>query len=410
MKDIKYIIFIVLLFIGLGCSEEDRLDHIDDSAPAPEQPVITQIINKSGGAIIKYDIPNDKNLLGITAEYERQQGVISETKSSLYLDSLVIEGFGDTLTHVVNVYSVGRNGKKSDPVQVNINPSSPPVAIATKNIEATFGGVAIKFTNKARSALALVLMVDSTNSGYWEPVETFYTEAPSGSFYARGMDSKEAKFGIYIRDRWNNKSDTLAQNLIPVEEEEISKANFENLPLPGDTWEYIQTASYSVEHAWDGIIGVRSNIFACKNSEPIPQRFTISLGFETSISRFKFYQRPGDEYSGATPRTFELWGSMDPPADGSWDNWYLLGKFEAFKPSGYKEDGSVGTITADDKNYATNQGVDCELTVTDNVSEPFKTVKYLRFKTTSTYASYGTDATTGQIVVAELTFWGQIKN
>ena len=410
MKDMKYTILALLIFIGLGCSKEDRLDHIDDSAPAPEQPIITQVINKSGGGVIKYKVPEDKNLLGITAEYERVEGVINKTKSSLYLDSLVIEGFGDTLTHLVNVFSVGRNGKKSDPVQVDINPTTPPVVLATKSIDATFGGVAIQFSNKATAGLALVLMVDSTNSGYWEPLETFYTEASTGIFYSRGLNSKETKFGIYVRDRWNNKSDTLTQNLTPVKEEKISKDYFENLPLPGDTWEYIQDASYSIEHLWDGIIGNRSNIYASKNDEPMPQRFTISLGLETSISRFKYYHRSGDEYLGSTPRTFELWGSMNPDADGSWDNWYLLGKFEAFKPSGYEDDGSVGTITAEDINYARNEGIDCELTVTDDVPEPYKPVKYLRFKTTSTYANYGTNVTTGQIIFAEISFWGQVKN
>lgn len=412
MRNVLYKgIIILTIFIWNSCKEEDRLDHIDNLEPAPEQITDIQIINKPGGAVIKYKIPADKNLLGVKAEYERQPGEVSETKASLYVDSLVIDGFGNTEEHEVKLYSEGRNGKNSEPVTVEIKPLTPAVVLATKSLEATFGGVGIHFTNEARANLALVLMIDTTGLGLWSPLQTFYTKAPSGVFYRRGLEDIEGKFAVYVRDRWDNKSDTLVQLLTPIAEEELPKDDFTNLKLPGDSWEYIQGAYYAIEGLWDGVTSNRTaNVYAGKNSEPMPQHFTISLGCEVSISRFKVYHRVNDQYINSSPRTFELWGSDNPPADGSWDNWYLLGEFEAFKPSGYEADGSVGTITAEDKNYANVEGIDCELNVTDKVTDPYRLVRYLRFKTTSTYSTYGTDVTTGQIIIAELTFWGQIKN
>ena len=223
------------------------------------------------------------------------------------------------------------------------------------------------------------------------------------------MENKEQHFALYLRDRWNNKSDTLVQMLTPVLEEEIPKSNFSNMKLPGDSWEYIQGAQYAIEGLWDGITSSRvGNIYAGRTTEPMPQHFTISLGHTVAISRFKVHHRLNDEYINASPRTFELWGSELPPANGSWDNWHLLGEFEAFKPSGYEEDGSVGTITAEDKNYARVEGIDCELITTDRVEDPHRQIKYIRFKTTSTYNTYGTDATLGQLIIAEISFWGQI--
>ncbi len=405
-----FVIFLAVLSFWNSCKEEDRLDHIDETAPAPAQVSDISVRNIAGGAVIKYNIPDDPNLLGVKAVYERTTGELAQTKASLYVDSLVIEGMGDTNMREVKLYSEGRNGKNSDPLPVEINPLTPAIEVAAVTMEPAFGGVAVKFTNDARTNLALVLMQDTVGNELWSPLQIFYTAAPSGVFYFRGMDAVETKFGIYMRDRWNNKSDTLIELLTPVKEELIPKTDFKNLPLPGDSWEYIQGSQYRVEGAWDGVTSNRTgNVFANRNTEPMPQHFTIDLGMEASISRFKLHHRVNDQYSGTSPRTFELWGSMNPPSDGSFDNWFLLGSFEAFKPSGYQPDGSVGTITQEDKNYANIDGIDCELQVTDEIADPYRTVRYLRFRTTSTYQSYGTDVTQGQVIIAELTFWGQIK-
>jgi len=398
-----------VLIIFIGCKEEGRIDQIDDATPAPAPVTITKIENISGGAIIRYSIPDDENLLGVKAEYERTPGQIVKSEASLYTDSLLVEGLGETKSYEVRLYSIGRNGKSSKPVAVNVNPLEPPIIIASKSMDASFGGVKIEFTNEARANLALVLMIDSLGTGEWLPLQTFYTKAPGGSFYRRGLENKELNFALYIRDRWNNKSDTLVQTIIPVLEEDIPKDNFKNMKLPGDSWEYIQGPQYAIEGMWDGITSNRGgNVYAGKNTEPIPQHFTISLGHKVSISRFKVHHRLNDEYMNSSPRTFELWGSELPPSDGSWDNWHLLGEFEAFKPSGYSEDGSVGTITAEDKNYARVEGIDCELVVSDKIPNPYRPVKYIRFKTNSTYATYGSEVTSGQLIIAEISFWGQI--
>lgn len=400
-----------LFLVWAGCKEEGRIDQIDESAPAPQPVTVTKVENIPGGAIIRYTLPSDENLLGVKAEYERIPGHTVKTEASLYTDSLVIEGLGDTKPHEVRLYSVGRNGKTSDAIFIEATPLDPPIMIATKKMSATFGGVKVELTNEARANLALVLMTDTLDTGEWIPLQTFYTKAPEGSFYRRGLENKEQKFAVYIRDRWNHKSDTLVQMLTPVAEEEIPKNQFQNIKLPGDSWEYIQSAQYAIEGMWDGITSNRSgNVYAGRTTEPMPQHFTISLGHTVSISRFKVHHRLGNEYIEQSPRTFELWGSELPPTDGSWDNWYLLGEFEAFKPSGYNEDGSVGTITAEDKNYAQVEGIDCELIVTDKVEDPHRPVKYIRFRTTSTYSTYGTDVTNGQIIIAEITFWGQIHD
>jgi hypothetical protein len=109
------------------------------------------------------------------------------------------------------------------------------------------------------------------------------------------------------------------------------------------------------------------------------------------------------------PREFELWGSDDPPLDGSWDNWYLLGKWEVFKPSGYGDGRDVGPITAENQDYYVNK-LEFELASTEEISDPYRPVSFIRFKTLSTFTTYLTDMKQANIVLGEMALWGTLKN
>ncbi len=182
--------------------------------------------------------------------------------------------------------------------------------------------------------------------------------------------------------------------------------------LPTDTYDPVDNNNgYRMEQLWLGPEQSSYAMFATRHNAPIPQWFTIDLGHKMSISRIQKWPRPDYElYSSVAPRVFQVWGSMNPNPDGSWDDsWHLLGEFEQFKPSGYGEGREVGPITDEDKDYWYNK-TEFELTPTEKAPDPHQTVTHLRFKILSTFATYGTDATRGQMIIAELTFWGQLKD
>ena len=117
----------------------------------------------------------------------------------------------------------------------------------------------------------------------------------------------------------------------------------------------------------------------------------------------------GELYTSTAPRQYQIWGSDNPNPNGSWDSsWHLLGEFEQIKPSGYGEGREVGPITTEDKDYWFNR-TEFDLTPTDNAPDPYQTVSYLRIKILSTYNTYGTDATAGQVIIGDLVFWGQLR-
>jgi hypothetical protein len=419
----KRIIYLVVLLLGLsvyGCQEEERLVFSDASAPAPAQVTITAITPTPGGAIIRYQFPPDKNLLAVKAVYVRN-GEVCETKVSHFVDSLEIVGFGDTKTHDVEVYSIGRNEKASEPVLRQFTPLTPSILSTKISLETAFGGVGVVFSdNDAKANLTFVLMADTAGNGVWSHLQTFYAAADRGRFARRDLASKEQKFALYVRDRWDNRSDTLIQLITPLEEMKLPKTGWTDAALPTDS-NYPADGDYGLwglSNAWRGPeepslnnYNPYYNSFASAATSPFPQHFTINLGYSAVISRMKLWPRtPSELYAGMAPRLIELWGSDNPPADGSWDNWFLLGKWEVFKPSGYDDTAAnkVGTVTAEDQQYFEyNQEYD--LVPTDEIPDPYRSVRYIRFKTLNSFASYQTGAIAGYVVITEMALWGLIN-
>lgn len=111
MKKICFITICCLLAIA-GCKETGRLDHLDMDAPAPGQISNVKVKPLPGGAMLTYDIPQDDHLSYVLAVYEIQPGVVRQAKSSVYTDTLRLDGFGDVSSRTVQLYSVGKKREK----------------------------------------------------------------------------------------------------------------------------------------------------------------------------------------------------------------------------------------------------------------------------------------------------------
>jgi len=396
MKNFYVILIAAISMLGYSCSKGDRLDHYDSDAPAPAQVTNLKAVSKAGGAVLSYKLPSDPNLAYVKAVYEIQKGVFREARASIFADTLSLVGFGDTNPHEVKVYSVGKNEKQSEPVSYSITPLIAPVitTFTSLDLSATFGGVTVSFENPSKSNISIEILVDSTGKNLWSTVTTSYTASASGKFAVRGLKSVDRRYGVLVRDRWNNKSDTLIRLLKPKFEVQIPKTLWKNLALPTDT--YLPAAAvYPIEKLWDGKWAtLTTDCFASPNASTLPQWFTIDLGQKVLLSRFKEHQAATSHlYVGSAVKKFEIWGSNNPPADGSFNNWDLLGTFNSYKPSG----AALGSTSAEDKNYANFLGEDF-----DFINQPIA-YRYIRFKSLETYSS------TGQIVIAEITLFGEVQ-
>lgn len=399
----KHHIFTLLLglFCWASCKQKDMLLYSDD-APAPRPISSVDILRTPGGAKLTYKVPADKNLLYVKAIYEINNGSTREAKVSIHQDTLVLEGYADTLEHEVKVYAVGKNEKVSDPLNVKIRPLTAPVHNLFKNMEMkeTFGGVSVLFTNPNEAALAMVVIYDSTGSGDWSEADTYHTQMLKGGFSVRGFDTIPMKFATYARDRWNNKSDTIMLTLKPWYETKLDRTLMKEYSLPTDDnigHTFSGLPRRAISFLFNGIWGNNQTndcFHTVTSGGRIPQWFTFDLGKQYSLSRFKFYHRGGTNngaYKAGDPRRFEIYGSNQPNPDGSWESWTLLGTFASFRPSGLPP--GINS-TAEDTEFAVTNGEDFDF------PPGTPKVRYLRWKTLETWDRGAF------IYIAELAFWG----
>lgn len=379
---------IVLFFTG--CKEEQHKPIVAGITPVEVSGVTVE--NKPGAAEIKYNMSGE-GILYVMAEYETRPGVKREAKSSVYKNTLIVDGFPRSGEYEVKLYTVGKDEKRSAPVIVKVNPQTPPLIRAFNSATLTedFGGVRVKLNNEVEGELAIGV-VSMGDDGKWA-TNFSYSKMKTINFAVRGFTPTKRKFGIFVRDRWENLSDTMFVELTPFFEQEIDRANFAEVQLPTDNFKGHSNGTLVIKNMFNDIIA-SLNVFHTIPGGGIPQHFTFDMKRTIKLSRFKMWDRPGNQYIfavGALKR-FEVWGSTNPNPDGSWDSWTLLGSYEAIKPSGLP----VLQVSTEDQ-AAAAAGLEYPI----DFDAP--AVRYLRFKTLQTWG--GVD----YISIAKLAFWGDYK-
>ncbi len=387
---------IVCMIFCYSCSEDDYRNPLSDDPTIPGQVSNVEAVSLPGAVKLTYELSGEQNLLYVKAEC-LINGVVRQVKASSFLNYLTIEGFADESEYTVNLYSVNRSEKVSDPVVVKVKPLSPNFKEVFKNIQliGNWGGASVLFENPNEADLAITMTyIDS--SGFWNPGETFYTKMPEGQFSLRGLPPEETTFGVYISDRWGNTSDTLISVLTPRFEKQLDKSKFSGMSLPGDA---PLTNGYGWANWWNETLGgFNGQAFASLNNGDWPHIVTFDTNCPQGvlISRMKLWQRVGSKfenvaYNDRSIRLFEVWGSMDPSPDGSWDSWTLLLDGEMIKPSGLP----IGTNSDEDMEAYWN-GNDIEFPL----DIPY--VRYIRFVVKETWGKMTTI-----FISDEMSLWGQ---
>jgi hypothetical protein len=395
---VKYLFVLIAIQAGFyACKKPDLNAHkpIDNDGSKPGLITNIKIVNNPGAAIITYDVPTDANLQYVLAEYSINNTTVREAKSSRYSDTIVVDGFSKAGQYPVKLYAVSKSEIRSEPVTVTVNPTTPPYRLiaATLTLNTDFGGVNVTFTNPNEDKIAVVIIAKDKN-GELSPAETFYTQVKDGSFSVRGFDTTARIFGVYIRDRWNNYSDTLLKTISPYYEKRMEKSKFRQYSLPGD-----QPAAWGWQMSalWDGIVSQDYGFHTIQGGTPQPQRFTFDMGVVAKLSRFKLLQRiwwsPGI-YGHGSPRYWNMWGTATAPnPDGSWNGWTKLMYCESIKPSGKP----MGTYTNEDLDHAKGPDGLGEEYVFPLSAPP---VRYIRMEIIKNWGN------TDFFHAYEITFWG----
>lgn len=410
-------IFLLLLVAGamFSCQEEFIGQYpVDDIPPQPITNV-EQVGQVSGGAILSYVLPDDRDLLYVQAEYTLDTGEKMIVKSSMYGTQIKIDGFAKAEPRKVTLYAVDRSHNFSTPVEYTINPAQSAIYDAEDSMELlpTFGGMQINWENPTNGNIVVMVSEDiMEGSDVKQSVANYYSSAKHGEAYVRGYEAKAHTFYVQIRDRWGNKTDVKSTTLVPLYEEFIkpkddTKQYFQRWNNDPDI-PYLQYPgnSYPIEKLWDGINmygSSGSNFYHTPAGQPFPIRFTFDMGRTFRLSRFKLYQRGTADwvYNHGNPRIFKVYGSPDDkarmnPVGEDEHPWILLGEYESIKPSGLP----IGKKSCTEEDIEKGAGgEDYDFTYGSAYE-----VRYLYFEIEKTWGG------TEMIHISELEFWGQDPN
>lgn len=372
MRKIAILLFGCLCCSFVGCQSEliDWQPGTDKDAPG----IVTNVTveNLPGAAKLTYDLPNDKDLAYVEAVY-KINGKTQRTSASVYTNNLTVVGFGSTDPQNIQLYCVDRSGNYSSKVDVVANPTTPPVyaILESLKMEASFGGVSYTWDNPSNANISLGILAEDAD-GIMKEIETVYTSSANGSFKLRGLEAEPTNFGVYVRDRWNNLSDTLYTELTPLFETKIDAKPFKILRLPRD-----ENDNGQLKNLFDGNIAL--GMYTTAEVSLSPVFFTIDLGKPVILSRYKLWHRSSNPYANCSPKLWKVYGSLTPDFSNTDENywvneyqasWELLSDVNSvalYKPSG---DDLQNT---DDDLAAAKAGFDIECT---NMAP----VRYIRFE------------------------------
>jgi hypothetical protein len=381
----RIIIISIIVNLLYSCKEEPiGQTPVDSISPA----VVTNVKSESraGGALITYDLPEDEDLLYVKAVYELKDGVLSEAKASVFVDTLLIQGFGDTSERTVQLITVDRSKNESEPVSFTVRPDEPPLVDVQKSLvlQEAFGGINVSMENVTGANIVICLEMEDEKGNY-VTLDKIYTKRKSGVFKIRGMESKEVNLRYYVSDPWDNVSIINNMTLTPMYEMRIPASRIEPM------------ADYSTPDAWwwpltglfDDDTGTGFHTDIPSGLWPHHINFDIADG-PIKVSRIRVIQRTDFEFQHGMPRKFTLYGSNDYPVSDETDysRWTKLGEFESIKPSGLP----LGENSDEDIQVARG-GEDFEV-------EPNESFKYFRVDVTESWSGQN------YICFMELQLWG----
>jgi hypothetical protein len=442
-----YIISVVLL-AALLWSCEQKVDWSDPTDSVPPGVVSNiSVENTNGGARISYTLPADKDLLGVKAVYSLGDKEL-EMFASAFTDTIVLDGFGDTNEHQIELFVMDKSKNLSAGVPTTIKPLTPPIEIIRETLQAaeTFGGVYVNWQNELQKELAVSLFTIDSITGEYKVFETYYSQKKEDKYTFRDFEDVEQNFRIELHDRWNNYALPLDVTLKPLYEEQIKGQDeygnvfWRQYGVVDNTYKYRGdagpvtqgTANFNTlfddiilnTNNWTSISQSLSNyVSGAPSTGMLPIYFPIDMGREASYSRFSIYVRYRNPYSMLLPREFSVWGTNNPKeiseiGDGSqadnlkywtgwpqvggtneWMNdWEKLGDWNTVLPSGWTMNGDP--LTADDMTVLQTTG--CVYDIDPAMSS--KSFRYLRF-----YIPTITYENQQQLQFSEIKFFGSLR-
>lgn len=365
------IVFLLALIPFFNCCKDETASL--DTTP-PKQITNVEFTALNGGGYFTYTIPDDEDFLYVRGEYMLDNGSVISKTSSVYADTLFIEGLGQVKEYEVKLYSVDRDNNHSQPVIQRITPLVPvTVAILeTVQVQPGFSSIVLDWENERRLTVQIFVKI---TIGDRTVNQLYSSNLPKDRFIIPNLKGVPHKVDVHVRDTYGNETEELhLGEVTPLIDAPLSKSTWSFLRdqlLFGNKWDYdsdpnpfeqvpypeyqrlhqldsFKNAPMSfregrIEKFWDNEYDyerVQNLNYFNTGDVGYPFSYYIDMGREVVASRFKIWQREawGMLYTGENVEIFELWISNDPdPTDGILDDWEFVGQYRIRLPSSYTE-------------------------------------------------------------------------
>ncbi len=308
MKKINLITAIIVSGLLFSCvRDKEKVPGIWNSSPVE----VSNVTAINGGAVISYNVPKDDNLLYVMAEYERNGKIFTE-KSSVYKNSLTIEGFNLPPSTKVKaqLFKVNKQGEHSAPVEVEFEPLEGLVTLAQKSLKLQpgFGGIVANWDNKENTELGIRLLVPDENTRKLDTKEMYFTTATSDKRSFRGFEPVPVDVAFTLEDKWGNISDTVFYSTTPFFETTIAKpyADYRsNIPYDNTT----NLSGRTTNTLWDNIVNTSGHGWLTAQGGS-GLSITIDLKQRVKLSRIIIHgYHINSVYGQVNIQQFEAWGT-----------------------------------------------------------------------------------------------------
>lgn len=385
----KYIKILLLALLTVSCSEK-KLEPITDSLGKPEVVTDIKLTSISGGVDISYKIPKTEDILAVKCIYSLHGNKNREVSTSYFNDKLQVKGFNNTDTHTATLYTVNRAQVLSDPIEISFTPLESALSKTKKtvSISSDFGGAQFNWKNIDKEPLNIEFF-GPDSLGRVSTLKILSSNIVENSFSLRGFKPKPTTFSMVLSDNYDNYSDTISAEVLPMFEEKLDKRKMTIMKLNND-------ANFT---NWDGmdsyLIDGNTSTYGHTLNNTLPAAVTIDLGVEAKMSRLAIHQRYfGGYYNHGNPKKLQIYVCYSKPDfSGDWDQWVKIIDSEIEKPSG-----SPGNTVTDLDNEVAKMGHEF------NFDPTLPPARYIRIVFLSTWGGATFTHPT------ELDFYGDIQN
>lgn len=235
---IKTAIFLLLVFAGFySCKEGDRFEISSDDKTPPGVPVLDSVQPLPGGARLFYQLPADRDLASIEASFTATNGKLIKSAVSFLAPHLDVFGFGDTLSHTIQLYALDMAGNKSKSVDVTFFPLEPAYSkvVKTLTVKPAFSALVVDWKNDLQQNITVFVDFTYSDNGTKRSLSQVYSSIKlTERYFIDGLNPQETvNVKVSVEDLYGNKSEVIDMGeLHMLSDEQLDKRKM-TLPDPG---------------------------------------------------------------------------------------------------------------------------------------------------------------------------------